>query len=64
MDKYHETGTKLKSEVMGGKKTKVESPFTKEQQIIIAKSKRTGDPHRFCRAGGGNNFHCGCKYDS
>jgi len=22
------------------------------------------DPHRFCRGGGGNNFHCGCKYDS
>jgi hypothetical protein len=22
------------------------------------------DPHRFCRAGGGNNIHCGCKYDS
>ena len=21
------------------------------------------DPHRFCRGGGGNNFHCGCKYD-
>jgi hypothetical protein len=20
------------------------------------------DPHRFCRGGGGNNFHCGCKY--
>jgi hypothetical protein len=22
------------------------------------------DAHHFCRAGGGNNFHCGCKYDS
>lgn len=22
------------------------------------------DPHKFCRGGGGNNFHCGCKYDS
>ena len=21
------------------------------------------DTHRFCRGGGGNNFHCGCKYD-
>lgn len=21
------------------------------------------DPHRFCRGGGGNNIHCGCKYD-
>jgi hypothetical protein len=22
------------------------------------------DPHKYCRGGGGNNFHCGCKYDA
>jgi len=35
-----------------------------QPQPAAAKGGEPEDPHKYCRRGGGNNFHCGCKYDA
>jgi len=40
-----------------------ESIATEALQSLSQPKPESKDPHRFCRGGGGNNFHCGCKYD-
>ena len=35
-----------------------------QPQPAAAKGEEPEDPHKYCRGGGGNNFHCGCKYDA
>jgi len=37
--------------------------ITEALQSLNQSKPESKDPHRFCRGGGGNNFHCGCKYD-
>jgi chromosome segregation ATPase len=32
------------------------------EALAAAKGEEPEDPHKYCRGGGGNNFHCGCKY--
>jgi hypothetical protein len=32
--------------------------------LAAVKGEEPVDPHKYCRGGGGNNFHCGCKYDA
>jgi hypothetical protein len=34
------------------------------EALAAAKGEEPVDPHKYCRGGGGNNFHCGCKYDA
>jgi len=34
------------------------------EALAAAKGEEPEDPHKYCRGGGGNNFHCGCKYDA
>jgi hypothetical protein len=33
-------------------------------KLAAVKGEEPVDPHKYCRGGGGNNFHCGCKYDA
>jgi hypothetical protein len=33
-------------------------------KLAAVKGEEPADPHKYCRGGGGNNFHCGCKYDA
>jgi len=33
-------------------------------KLAAVKGEEPVDPHKHCRGGGGNNFHCGCKYDA
>jgi hypothetical protein len=34
------------------------------EALAAVKGEEPEDPHKYCRGGGGNNFHCGCKYDA
>jgi hypothetical protein len=34
------------------------------EALAAVKGVEPEDPHKYCRGGGGNNFHCGCKYDA
>jgi len=34
------------------------------EALAAVKGEEPVDPHKYCRGGGGNNFHCGCKYDA
>jgi uncharacterized coiled-coil DUF342 family protein len=34
------------------------------EALAAVKGEEPVDPHKHCRGGGGNNFHCGCKYDA
>jgi hypothetical protein len=35
-----------------------------KEALAAVKGEEPEDPHKYCRGGGGNNFHCGCKYDA
>jgi len=34
------------------------------EALAAVKKEEPEDPHKYCRGGGGDNFHCGCKYDA
>jgi hypothetical protein len=34
------------------------------EALAAVKGEEPVDPHKYCRGGGGDNFHCGCKYDA
>jgi hypothetical protein len=38
--------------------------LTDQITIIHQKPAPTDDPHKHCQAGGGDAFHCGCKYNT
>jgi hypothetical protein len=42
----------------------VDTSAVVREAIASVKAEEPEDPHKYCRGGGGNNFHCGCKYDA
>ena len=40
----------------------VDTAAVVREAIASVKAEEPEDPHKYCRGGGGNNFHCGCKY--
>tara|TARA_R110000868_G_C10872779_1_gene762391 strand:+ start:94 stop:513 length:420 start_codon:yes stop_codon:yes gene_type:complete len=69
----NDCGSKKMQAGHDGKLSKITTPRQLARLIVEDENRNANqtepepeskDPHRFCKSGGGNNIHCGCKYDN